>query len=94
MPHIACAYREGATNVLGLLRTFGALALVLGLVGVVGVLTGRNLMYIYFVALFLSIVLGFWAGCMVLSHADEGKHTQATHQLRVMCGSSLSSECL
>ena len=55
-------------------------------------LTGRNLMYVYFVALFLSIVLGFWAGCMVLSHADEGKHTQATHQLLVMCGSALSSE--
>ena len=62
---------DGAPNVLGLLRTFGGLALVLGLVGLAGVLTGRNLMYIYFVALFLSIVLGFWAGCMVLSHSDE-----------------------
>lgn len=58
-------------NVLDLLTTFGMCALVLGVVGLAGVLTGRNLMYVYFVALFLSIVLGFWAGCMVLSNADE-----------------------
>lgn len=62
---------DDQANVLDLLTTFGICALVLGAVGLAGVLTGRNLMYVYFVALFLSIVLGFWAGCMVLSHADE-----------------------
>lgn len=58
-------------NVLDLITSFAICALVLGGVGLAGVLTGRNLMYIYFVALFLSILLGFWAGCMVLSHSDE-----------------------
>jgi hypothetical protein len=62
---------QDQTNALDLLTTFGFCALALGIVGLAGVLTGRNLMFVYFVALFLSIVLGFWAGCMVLSHADE-----------------------
>ena len=69
---VADAPVEGdRANVLDLLTSFAICALVLGGVGLAGILTGRNLMYVYFVALFLSIVLGFWAGCMVLSHSDE-----------------------
>ena len=62
--------QAGGTDVLGLLQTLGLSALALGLVGLAALVTGRNVMYTYFAALFLTIVLGFWSGLMALSHQD------------------------
>ena len=73
---------EGDDSVMNLMGTMGKGSLLLGIMGLIGVLRYKDVLFVYFVVLALLLVVAVWGVCMALAHQEQVQNEVRTKAAR------------